>query len=235
MRVHRDSSSRRRDDWLRNQREQGKGVMKAYDGFVSRHTRGVLLRDPRFEWLGEHRCRFHESGELLRRHSHSRGDVERTDQEIVRLGEDCPRRLRIRSEVVLHVSHGATMPHRSKRATHRGHSWRSEPGTVQRGNVRERADRKHRIGTGSVDVVPTESGARDDRCVDETTRGCGADLSVAVDRAHPHQLDLGMSTRAQQRDGVIGIGADVSVDPEAHAQRVGFANTARNASSSSGC
>ncbi len=59
----------------------------------------------------------------------------------------------------------------------------------------------------------------------------GAPLDVAVDRADTDELDVGMRRRAQQRDRVVGIVADVGVDPAAHCQR---ASTARKPSSSVG-
>src|SRR5258706_15118292 len=74
--------------------------------------------------------------------------------------------------------------------------------------------------------------ARHDVGVDEFPCERGSPLGTAASGAHADELGIGVSARTQERDRVVGVVADVGIDPEAHRQR---RNTESSAPSRSGC
>ena len=68
--------------------------------------------------------------------------------------------------------------------------------------------------------------------VDELAGERGPPLGPPAGRAHADEVDVGMRGGAQEGDRVVGIVADVGVDPEPHAYPLSIASSA---SSSSGC
>jgi len=94
-------------------------------------------------------------------------------------------------------------------------------------------------GLGSPDRT-AQSGvvASGQRRVDQRADTCGPALVVTVDRADPDQVDPGVGSRAEQRNGIVGIVTDVGVDPDPHREDQAASarpSTARSAPSSVAC
>ena len=73
-------------------------------------------------------------------------------------------------------------------------------------------------GNSSVTVYPGGD-PRKARNIPEDRLGLSKPFDIAIDGADTYDVDGGMTERAPQRDRVVGIAADVSVDPTLHATR----------------
>ena len=110
------------------------------------------------------------------------------------------------------------MPERHEHAAHDGERRERHPEDGERGDVRERPDCQHRVGLRRGQSLCQLVGvlAGHDVGVDELAGELGPPLRPPAGRAHADELDVGMRGGTQQSDRVVGIVADVGVDPEAH-------------------